>query len=152
MRASNGDIEMVDKPYTIRPSVGLFAPPSMADKMAFLMSRKCVPLRAAAFALGWSPQDLERRLEEHRLIVFIAPDGSGRQFVPRFYLDKRLKLDELDQVVERLGVLSSSLKHHFLMTRRLSLRGRSPLEALKVGAVEDVLQIARVYSSGDLDG
>lgn len=94
----------------------------------------------AAFADGlqFTRQALSKALKARR--VFYV-DVQGRRHFPAFFLDPRWERRQLEDVSRALGDLPGASKLQFFLTRKASLRGVTPLEALADG------QFARVRAA-----
>lgn len=115
-------------------------PPSEREKAGQAMQRLADEgqlITPAAFAEGlqFSRQALSKALKARR--VFYV-DVQGRRHFPAFFLDPRYERRQLEDVCRALGELPGASKLQFFLTRKASLQGATPLEALVNG------QFARV--------
>ena len=115
-------------------------PPAEREKAGQAMQRLADEgqlITPAAFAEGlqFSRQALSKALKARR--VFYV-DVQGRRHFPAFFLDPRYERRQLEDVCRALGELPGASKLQFFLTRKASLQGATPLEALVNG------QFARV--------
>jgi hypothetical protein len=115
-------------------------PPAERDKAGQAMQRladegQLVAPAAFAEGLNFSRQALSKALKARR--VFYV-DVQGRRHFPAFFLDPRFERRQLEDVCRALGELPGASKLQFFLTRKASLQGATPLEALAAG------QFARV--------
>ena len=87
---------------------------------------------SAAFVdrLKVSRQALSKALKAHR--VFYV-EVSGQRFYPDFFLDKRYERRQVELVSKALGELPGASKLQFFLTKKASLEGKTPLDALARG-------------------
>ncbi|MES2185027.1 MAG: hypothetical protein V4505_10820 [Pseudomonadota bacterium] len=93
--------------------------------------------------MGWTRQSLSKALLAHR--VFYVYRKSDRYF-PAFFGDLSFDRKKLEQVTKVLGDLPGSLKLQFFVTRKGSLAGDTPLQALATGGFEKVLDVAATFA------
>jgi hypothetical protein len=115
-------------------------PPAEREKAGQAMQRLADDgqlITPAAFAEGlqFSRQALSKALKARR--VFYV-DVQGRRHFPAFFLDPRYERRQLEDVCRALGELPGASKLQFFLTRKASLQGATPLDALAAG------QFARV--------
>ena len=115
-------------------------PPAEREKAGQAMQRLADEgqlITPAAFAEGlqFSRQALSKALKARR--VFHV-DVQGRRHFPAFFLDPRYERRQLEDICRALGELPGASKLQFFLTRKASLQGATPLEALVNG------QFARV--------
>jgi hypothetical protein len=118
-------------------------PPAERDKAGQAMQRladegQLISPAALAEGLKFSRQALSKALKAHRLFYV---DVQGRRHFPAFFLDPRYERRQLEDVCRALGELPGASKLQFFMTRKASLQGVTPLEALANG------QFARVRTA-----
>lgn len=98
------------------------------------------------YQLGVTRQALALAVREHRMFALDGP--QGKKIYPAFFADSRYRREELAKVSRALGGVNGEVKWEFFTTRRESLGGRKPLDALaQGGAVEDVLKSAVAFVS-----
>jgi hypothetical protein len=90
-----------------------------------------------------SRQALSKALKTHR--VFYV-DVAGQRFYPDFYLDTRLERRQLELVSRSLGELPGASKLQFFLTKKASLEGHTPLEALARGQFSRVRAAAEGFA------
>jgi dTDP-4-amino-4,6-dideoxygalactose transaminase len=100
---------------------------------------------SAAFVerLKVSRQALSKALKAHR--VFFV-EVAGQRFYPDFYLDTRLERRQVELVSKALGELPGASKLQFFSTKKASLEGRTPLEALARGQFSRVRTAAQGFA------
>jgi hypothetical protein len=100
----------------------------------------------AAFADGlqFTRQALSKALKARR--VFYV-DVQGRRHFPAFFLDPRFERRQLEDVCRALGDLPGASKLQFFMTRKASLQGATPLEALAAGQFARVRVAAQGFAA-----
>jgi hypothetical protein len=118
-------------------------PPAEREKAGQAMQRlvdegQLVSPAALAEGLKFSRQALSKALKAHRLFYV---DVQGRRHFPAFFLDPRHERRQLEDVCRALGELPGPSKLQFFLTRKASLQGATPLEALANG------QFARVRTA-----
>lgn len=70
---------------------------------------------------------------------------EGRDYVPAFYFSSDNNPVEIIEVDSILDSLSGWSRWHFFTSKNASLSGRTPLEALRDGAIERVRRAARAF-------
>jgi hypothetical protein len=110
-------------------------PPAEREKAGQAMQRLADEgqlITPAAFAEGlqFTRQALSKALKARR--VFYV-DVQGRRHFPAFFLDPRYERRQLEDVCRALGELPGASKLQFFLTRKASLQGATPLEALVNG-------------------
>ncbi len=75
-------------------------------------------------------------------------DIEGQRYYPSFFLDPRYDRAKLEKVSKVLGDLPAASKLHFFMSRRGSLAGKTPLEALAAGQFDKVMNSAQGFAEG----
>ena len=118
-------------------------PPAERDKAGQAMQRladegQLVTPAALAEGLQFSRQALSKALKARRMFYV---DVQGRRHFPAFFLDPRYERRQLEEVSRALGELPGASKLQFFLTRKASLQGQTPLEALAAG------QFARVRTA-----
>ena len=91
-----------------------------------------------------TPQALSAALKARRL--FALRGASGEYVYPAFFADPRHDRHTLEKVSKILGDLPGAAKWDFFTVPRLSLGGKSPLEALAKGKLDAVMAAARAYA------
>ena len=115
-------------------------PPAEREKAAQAMQQladdgQLVPAAVFAEGLHVTRQALSKALKARR--VFYV-DVQGRRHFPAFFLDHRYERRQLEDICRALGELPGASKLQFFLTRKASLQGATPLDALANG------QFARV--------
>jgi hypothetical protein len=94
--------------------------------------------------MQWSSrQAVSKALTSHR--VFFITHKSERLF-PIFFTDPSVERKHLWAVTKALGGLPGGAKLQFFLTRKGSLGGKSPLQALAEGRVVKVLEVAATFA------
>lgn len=83
---------------------------------------------------------ISKALAERRL--FAITDSAGVLHYPAFYSDPGLDRGALEAVAQQLGDLPATVKFHFFTSSKLTLQGKTPVEALREGRLNDVLRVA----------
>lgn len=96
-----------------------------------------------ALALGTSRQALSKAVAAQR--VFFLEHAGGRYF-PAFFLDPKYQRSHLEQVSKCLGELPGASKLQFFQSKKASLGGLSPLEALAKGKLTLVKKTATAFA------
>ena len=122
-------------PIRLPTATGSLLPPAEREKAGQAMQRLADEgqlITPAAFAEGlqFSRQALSKALKARR--VFYV-DVQGRRHFPAFFLDPRYERRQLEDVCRALGELPGASKLQFFLTRKASLQGATPLEALVNG-------------------
>ncbi|MDO8048874.1 hypothetical protein O3301_10385 [Janthinobacterium sp. SUN211] len=91
-----------------------------------------------------TPQALSAALKARRL--FALRGASGEYVYPAFFADPRHDRHILEKISKILGDLPGAAKWDFFTVPRLSLGGKSPLEALTKGKLDAVMAAARAYA------
>lgn len=91
-----------------------------------------------------TPQALSAALKARRLFALRGP--SGEYAYPAFFADPRHDRQVLEKVSKALGSLPGAAKWDFFTVPRLSLGGKSPLDALAKGKVDAVMAAALAYA------
>lgn len=94
--------------------------------------------------MGWtSPRSLTSALAAHRIF---AMDFGEYLYFPVFFADAMYNRRHLAAVTKQLGNLPGGAKLQFFGSRKGSLSGQTPLEALAAGRLEMVLRLAAAYA------
>lgn len=91
---------------------------------------------------GWSEEALTRAHRASRVFCF---EADGLLVYPAFFLDPRYDVRQLESVCKRLGALPGGSKWQFFVTRKGSLGGATPLEALLAGDFAAVMLSAEGF-------
>ena len=90
--------------------------------------------------LNITRQALNKALKDSRIFTVDGP--SGAQLYPAFFTDSRYNRRDLEHVSKVLGDMPGPSKWQFFTTRKGSLNGKTPLEALLSGNLDKVLVAA----------
>jgi len=96
-------------------------------------------------ALSVGRQAISNALNSGRMFAFVGP--SGEYYYPSFYADGSLDRRVLEKVTKVLGKLPAASKYYFF-TSKFTALGRTPLDALGKGRVDDVLAAATSFAQG----
>ncbi|MCA0242118.1 MAG: hypothetical protein LCI02_14800 [Proteobacteria bacterium] len=88
-------------------------------------------------------QALSKALKAHRVF---SVEVEGRRYLPHFFLDSRLERRQVEAVSQALGELPGASKLQFFTTRKGSLAGKTPLEALADGQYSRVRVAAQGFA------
>lgn len=94
--------------------------------------------------LGVSAQALSAALKAKRMFVFQGP--SGEYYYPAFFADPMYDRPVLEKVCKTLGDLPAGSKWDFLTSPRISLAGKTPLDALSKGKLDAVMAAAKAFA------
>jgi hypothetical protein len=105
---------------------------NQAEKFLSNLVNDGVLAEPAAFAEGLhiTHQALSKALSTQR--VFFVEVG-GQRYYPAFYLNPRYERRQLEAVSMALGELPGASKLQFFLTKKASLEGMTPLDALAQG-------------------
>lgn len=95
-----------------------------------------------------SRQAVSKAVAEHRL--FSLDGDGGRKLYPAFYGDAALPRRDIERVAQALGPLPGPVKWQFFTTPATSLQGKTPVEAISKGRIEDVLRAAGGFREREL--
>lgn len=90
-----------------------------------------------------SRQALSKALKAHRLFYV---EVDGQRYIPSFFLDARLESRQLEGVSKALGELPGPSKLQFFVTRKASLSGKTPIDALADGLYSRVRTAAEGFA------
>lgn len=94
--------------------------------------------------MGWTTrQAVSKAAQSHR--IFSLTHKATRYF-PTFYADPAYDRKQLEVVSKALGDLPGGSKLQFFLTRKGSLGGETPLQALAAGRVAKVKDIAAAFA------
>lgn len=94
--------------------------------------------------MGWaSRQAVSKAAGSHRVFYL---DYKAERYFPAFYADPAYDRKHLETVTKVLGDLPGGSKLQFFLTRKGSLGGETPLQALAAGRVAKVKDIAASFA------
>jgi hypothetical protein len=94
--------------------------------------------------MGWkSRQALSKALSSNRVFYLLY---EAKRYFPTFYADPAYERAHLEEVSIMLGDLPGTSKLQFFLTRKGSLNGLTPLQALAGGQLEKVKDIAAAFA------
>lgn len=88
-------------------------------------------------------QALSKALKAHRLF-YVEVDGL--RYIPSFFLDERLERRQVEAVSKALGELPGVSKLQFFTTKKASLSGKTPIDALADGQYSRVRTAAQGFA------
>lgn len=88
-------------------------------------------------------QALSKALKAHRLFYV---EFDGQRYIPSFFLDTRLESRQIEGVSKALGELPGPSKLQFFVTRKASLSGQTPIDALADGHYSRVRTAAEGFA------
>ena len=99
-------------------------------------------LRSSDFCkrLQVSRQALCKAVQEYRIFALDGP--GGHQLYPAFFTDPAARRRELESVSKALGAIPGPSKWYFFTRPNLTLKGRTPLEAIAQGDIDAALRAA----------
>lgn len=108
-------------------------------------------LAEAAQVLGLTPAAVTDRFRAEKLIALQGAARRGRRY-PAWQFREELAGGRLDAVLDALTGHSSWTIHRFFTTPDNTLEGGTPLEVLRRGDLEAVLEAAVHFASGEQGG
>jgi hypothetical protein len=91
-----------------------------------------------------SRQSISKAVNEGRMFAVVGPAGAN--YYPAFYTLEKYSRRLLEKVAKQLGTLAPSVKYQFFTSKAFSLGGKTPLEVLEEGRLDDVLRAATAFS------
>lgn len=98
---------------------------------------------AMAEGLQFTRQALSKALKSQRIFYV---EVQGQRHYPAFFLDPRYERRQLEDVSRALGELPGPSKLQFFMTKKASLQGLTPLQALARGQFSRVRTAAQGFA------
>lgn len=108
-----------------------------------IVSKRLLTSTELQTRLNMSAEAFRAALEARRLFALRGP--ACEDVYPAFFADPAYDRRVLNKVSEALGDMSGEAKLDFLMSPRMSLCGRSPLEAIATAAFDAVLNAAHAF-------
>lgn len=115
----------------------------MAARVERIDSGELITAAELGERLSMSKQAVSRAATTGRMFTVEAP--SGKKVFPAFYADPQLDRAVLERISKELGQLPGPSKWQFFTTGKVSLDGKSPLEAISDGQVDKVLAAASAF-------
>jgi hypothetical protein len=103
----------------------------------------CIPQAKVSKLLGVSEEEVERLSRQGDLLAIARP-GAETEF-PIWQFSQGKILHGLKRVITALSDHNDLAKLRFFLAGNLHLSGRSPLDALRAGDLEDVIRAAHCY-------
>lgn len=107
-------------------------------------TKKLISSRELCDALDISRQALSKAVGSHRIFTI---ELGGENYYPAFFADPTYNRRQLERISKTLADLHGSVKWQFFTTPKLTLAGRTPLEALAARELESVLNAAAGFAS-----
>jgi len=105
-------------------------------------------------ALGLSRTTIDNRRVEGKLLALEFPTKRGFRY-PRWQrelVEERQTREQFEAVLERLRTVGDWSRYRFFMQNAPALNGRTPLEALRAGATDEVIAEAETWARGEQGG
>lgn len=93
---------------------------------------------------GWKSRQAAWKAARAGRVFYISQQGE--RYFPAFYCDPAYDRKQLSAVTRALDDLPGGSKLQFFLSRRGSLNGATPLQALQAGRIEKVLDIAAAFA------
>ncbi len=100
--------------------------------------------------MGWSSRQAVSKAAGSYRIFYL--DHKAERYFPAFYADSAYDRKHLEAVTKVLGDLPGGSKLQFFLTRKGSLGGETPLQALAAGRVAKVKDIAAAFAEVPVQG
>jgi hypothetical protein len=110
-----------------------------AARAKLVAQQEVIPAGVLLDKLHFTRQALSKAVKTHRLFTV---DILGDRLFPAFFADSEFDRRKLESVAKELGELPGWSKWQFFTTRKASLGGETPLEALKRGRYAEVRRAA----------
>ena len=107
-------------------------------------SKELLAPREFQEALGISKQSINEAIKSRRMFALMGP--AGEFYYPAFYADAIFDRRSLEKVTKALGVVPAASKYFFFTSKSTYLKAMTPLEALRMGRLDDVLIAAAAFS------
>lgn len=98
--------------------------------------------------LGITRQALSKAVHDRRMFWVDGP--AGAQWYPAFYATSGANRKHVEQVCVALRELPGGAKWQFFTTPKHSLGGKTPVEALEQGSLDEVVRTAGAFSERSL--
>jgi hypothetical protein len=112
---------------------------AMAGRRELAAAREVVSAKALSDRLQVSPQALSKATRLNRMFTV---EVDGERLYPAFFADPELDRQQLETVAKELRELPGWSKWQFFATPKASLGGRTPIDALKTGKLQEVRRAA----------
>lgn len=114
-----------------------------AQRMRDIATQRLLPAAQMRERMQLSPQALSAALKTKRIFALSGP--SDAYVYPAFFADPSYERRALERVSQALGDLPGSSKWDFFTKPRLSLGGKTPLQAIAKGRGEAVMNLAKAF-------
>ncbi len=101
---------------------------------------RLIPTTKLAELLHVQTQTINAAKQKNRLFSFRI--GGRTDYYPAFFADESYQREHLEEISVLLGDLPAASKLDFFTSRKRSLSGDSPLDALKKGLLDEVRNVA----------
>lgn len=120
------------------------AAPVLDTTEAMVKNKQLVTPLEFQHLMGWNTrQAVSKAAGSHRVFSL---DYKADRYFPAFYADPAYDRKHLEAVTKVLGDLPGGSKLQFFLTRKGSLGGETPLQALAAGRIAKVLDIAAAFA------
>jgi hypothetical protein len=113
---------------------------AMAKRQALYERGELLTSAQICARLGLTRQALSKAVSDRRM--FWVGGNQGAQWYPGFFADDMTDRRMLEQVSVALGDLPGAVKWHFFTSPKHSLDERTPVDAVRAGAMDQVLRTA----------
>lgn len=143
--APEGDLASREVEYVGVPSKG--ESPLVIDTTTELVRKgHLVSVSDFQELMGWpTRQTVRTAVVSNRVFVMVLDE---QWYLPAFFADPAYERAHLEAVTKALGALPGGAKMQFFLSRKGSLRGRTVLQAIASGKLDQVLRLAAAYAEG----
>jgi len=99
--------------------------------------------------MGWATRQAVWKAAESNRVFYLT--HKAERYFPAFYSDPRYDRKHLEAVTKVLGDLPGGSKLQFFLTRKGSLGGDTPLQALAAGRVAKVKDVAAAFAEAPME-
>ena len=131
-------------PATNERAMEKLAAEARAARAQHLAAGRLLPAAEFQKALAVTKQAVSNAVLQHRMFYLTGP--SGEHLYPTFFTEDRYHRKDLYKVSKRLGNMPGGNKWQFFTKGKGSLEGKTPLEALAEGRLDDVLVAAAGFA------
>lgn len=143
----NGTVALMRPPTTPETAASFVPDEDAENELWRTQIGRCLSQAAVARVLGITARAVERRAGRKELLRIV--NGDGRTVYPLWQFDGRRALAGLPAALRLLSPVDDELTiASWLTTRKLTLGGRTPVDALRGGDVRAVEAAVRDYLAG----
>ena len=122
----------------------------MLDSTAAMVKKgQLVPPELFRELMGWTTRQAVWKAVDSQRVFYI--DHKAERYFPTFYADPAYVRKHLEAVTQVLADLPGGSKLEFFLTRKGSLGGETPLQALAAGRVDKVRDVAAGFAEVPLN-